>query len=260
MKKIILSSLLAVGGMTAAVTSLNSCTASNPYGNNGGYNNPYGNQYPNNGGYGNPYPNQGGYGNPYPNQGGYGNNSGLTQTIMLAAIQAVIGMLGNSNGYMSYGMNQNSMTGNLANIFSVLQKVSPSLLNQAQSHVANAASSSVNVAMPILQNAVRNLSPAEWSAINAGGQNAAVQILRQKTEAQLMAALQPNIAGRIQKSGATQMLNQVIQGNQQLSGAFRGTGEAVTNELSSAVTQQTVNTIFHLMENYQAQNARNTSR
>lgn len=251
MKKILLSSLLAFGGMTAAVTSLNSCMASNPYGNNGSYGNPYPNQYPNNGGYGNPYPNQG---------GGYGNNGGMTQNLLLAAIQAVVGMLGNSNGFMNYGMNQNAMSGNLASIFSVLQAVSPSLMNQTQSYVANAASSSVNAAVPILQNAVRNLSPAELATISAGGPNVATQILRQKTESQLMAALQPTITNRIQKSGAGQILNQVMQSNQQLSGAFRGSGQAATNELSTAVTQQTVNSIFQAMQTVQAQNVGKTNR
>ncbi|MGL6037572.1 MAG: DUF4197 family protein, partial [Soonwooa sp.] len=81
------------------------------------------------------------------------------------------------------------------------------------------------------------------------------QILREKTESQLVAALAPEVDKKLNEFGIVKTINTALKGNNILGSLLgQNTNSVSASMLSSLASQQLVNGMFALITNYEKQN------
>ncbi len=75
------------------------------------------------------------------------------------------------------------------------------MVQKEKGYIADAAAFVAPIAEPILINAINDMTSAEAQQIAQGGSGAATAYLKQKTSAQLMAAIAPKVDAKLNEYG-----------------------------------------------------------
>lgn len=180
----------------------------------------------------------------------------IIKQVLLGGITKGLTTFKNKDLFLSSNMMQEAMPRPLQNINSVLGKVAPNLLIKEKDYIAQAASYIANTSEPILVNAVNNLNENDIARIAQGGKGAATDVLKEKTSAQLVAAIAPKVDQKLNEFGIVGTINTALQGNNLL-GSLLGqqTTSLATGTFSNLVTEQLVNGLFSIVKNHEEQNA-----
>lgn len=182
----------------------------------------------------------------------------VLKQVLLGGISKGISVLGNKQAFLQNNLIDQALPKTLRDINRMLEPISPNLVAQEREYIAEAAVYTVNIAEPILRNAVNNLTAEDVMRVAQGGQGAATALLKEKTAEQLMLAIQPKVDEKLNEYGIVRSLNMALQGNQLL-GSVLGTGDRNLNlasgGLSRLASEQMVNGLFNLVESYEKENS-----
>lgn len=114
----------------------------------------------------------------------------------------------------------------------------------------------MNISEPILTNAVNSLTSEDVARIAEGGQGMATQVLKEKTSEQLIAAISPKVEEKLNQFGIVKSVNTALQGNALLGSLLGGntTNLSSTGGISRLASEQMVDGLFNIVEDYEKQN------
>ncbi|MBF5026208.1 DUF4197 family protein [Planobacterium oryzisoli] len=180
----------------------------------------------------------------------------ILKQILLGGITKGLGIFADKNAFLQNNLIDQALPSELRQINSVLEKIAPSLVQKEREYIAEAAAYTVNIAEPILVNAVNSLTAEDVQRVANGGKGAATMLLKEKTAEQLMLAIQPKVDQKLNEFGIVSSINMALQGNQIL-GSILGSNSAMsaTSPLSRLASEQLVNGLFKLVEQHEQQNS-----
>ena len=92
--------------------------------------------------------------------------------------------------------------------------------------------------------------------IAQGGSGMATQILKEKTQSQLIAAITPTVDAKLNEFGFVNTLNNALKGSSILGSLFGNQSQNLaSNGISQLASEQIVNGLFNIIGNYEEQNA-----
>lgn len=180
----------------------------------------------------------------------------IIKKILIGGITSGVSTFQNKEAFMSNSLIDQAMPSQLLSINSTLTSLGLSnLVNKEKEYIAEAAAFTSKFAEPILINGVNSLTTDDAARIAQGGSGIASQILREKTESQLVAALAPEVDKKLNEFGIVKTINTALKGNNIL-GSLLGQNNNSTSAsmLSNLASQQLVNGMFALITNYEKQN------
>lgn len=183
----------------------------------------------------------------------------VLKNILLGGITKGMGIFGNLDSFLSNALIDAAMPQQLRDINNTLEKIGlSSVVQKEREYIAKAAAFTIDISKPILVNAVNSLTAEDALRIAQGGKGAATQILRQKTEAQLIAAIMPKVDSKLNEFGVVKMLNTALSGSNIL-GQILGTGSSTsaTSGVSNLAAQQMVKGLFNIIENHEVTSPEN---
>ncbi len=181
----------------------------------------------------------------------------VIKRILLGGVNKAAGIFSNKQAFLENDLIVKALPENLRSVYSLLDKVAPNLTTRGKDYVAQAAAYTVNLSTPILQNAVNNLNATDVSRIMQGGNGVATQILREKTEQQLVMAITPKVDEKLNEFGIVRSINTALQGTSLLGSIFGNQSSSSnlgSNGLTQLASQQMVNGLFNIIEDYENQN------
>lgn len=179
----------------------------------------------------------------------------IIKRMLLNGIDKGAGIYGNKDAFLQNNMVDKALPKELRDINSMLEKVSPSLVAKERDYIAQAAVYTVNISKPILQGAVNSLNAQDVTRIIQG--TTATQILKEKTSQQLIAAITPKVDEKLNEYGIVKTINTALAGNNFL-GNLLGGNKSTFNSggLSQLASEQLVNGLFNIIEDYEHQNSK----
>lgn len=182
----------------------------------------------------------------------------VIKTILLGGIKKGLATFKDPNAFLENNLIDQAMPQQLRNITNVLEKVAPNVVQKQRTYLAQAAAYTANVSEPILTNAVNGLTAEDITRISNGGSGAATQVLKEKTEQQLIATIAPRVEQELNKNGITKTINAALQGNNLLGGILGGNNTSSQNVSPTGLSQMLsgflVDGLFNLVEDYEKQN------
>ncbi|QOW09251.1 DUF4197 domain-containing protein [Kaistella flava (ex Peng et al. 2021)] len=185
---------------------------------------------------------------------------GLTvlKQILLGGITKGLNIFSNQDSFLANQLIDAALPQQLRDINNTLQKLGlNNLVQKEKQYIAQAAAFTVDTSRPILVNAVNSLTAEDAARIVQGGSGAATQILKERTSAQLMAAIAPKVDAKLNEFGLVQSLNSALAGTNILGSIFGGqnSNNLATSGISNFAAQQMVNGLFNIIESHEQQNA-----
>ncbi|SFH95415.1 DUF4197 family protein [Halpernia frigidisoli] len=181
----------------------------------------------------------------------------ILKKVLLGGINKGLNIFSDKNSFLQNNLIDQAMPSQLRQINSTLESLGlKNLVAKEKDYIAQAAVYTVGVSRPILTNAVNNLTSADAVRIAQGGSGIATQILREKTESQLVAALTPKVNEKLNEFGIVKTINSALSGSNLL-GSLLGqnnTQNIATNGLSNFATQQLVNGLFNIIQKDEVDN------
>jgi len=179
----------------------------------------------------------------------------VIKNVLLGGITKGLGIFKNKDAFLQNNLIDKALPQQLQDINSVLGKVAPNLVAKEKDYIAQAAAYTVNISEPILKNAVNSLTTEDITRIAQGGSGMATQILKEKTQTQLVAAISPKVDEKLNEFGIIGSINTALKGSSILDSLF-GNGSTNTSfNLSTLASQQLVNGLFNIVEDYEKQNS-----
>lgn len=180
----------------------------------------------------------------------------IIKKILIGGITSGVSTFQNKEAFMSNSLIDQAMPSQLRSINSTLTSLGLSnLVNKEKEYIAEAAAFTSKLAEPILINGVNSLTTDDAARIAQGSPGIATQILREKTESQLVAALAPEVDKKLNEFGIVKTINTALKGNNILGSLLgQNTNSVSASMLSSLASQQLVNGMFALITNYEKQN------
>ncbi|OWR14376.1 DUF4197 family protein [Chryseobacterium sp. VAUSW3] len=182
----------------------------------------------------------------------------VLKQILLGGITKGLNIFSDKDSFMANQLIDAALPQQLKDLNSTLQKLGlNSLVQKEKQYIAQAAAFTVDVSRPILVNAVNSLTAEDAARIVQGGSGAATQILKERTSAQLMAAIAPKVDAKLNEFGLVSSLNSALQGSNILGNILGGQNStnSLTGGISRFASQQMVNGLFNIIENHEQQNA-----
>lgn len=112
----------------------------------------------------------------------------------------------------------------------------------------------MNISEPILKNAVNSLTAEDVNRVANGGSGAATQLLKEKTAQQIMLAIEPKVDEKLNEFGIVRSINMALDGNSILGGILGSQTNTGSTNLSKLASEQMVNGLFNIIEDYEKQN------
>lgn len=183
----------------------------------------------------------------------------VVKQILLGGISKGLSIFKDKNAFLGNALIEAALPQQLKDINSTLQKIGlGSLVQKEKAYIAEAAAFTVNLSEPILTNAVNSLTSADITRVAQGGPGTATDLLREKTESQLIAALQPKVDAKLNEFGIVGTLNNALKGSSLLGGLFGGNqSSTATAGISRLASEQMVNGLFAIIKNHEQQNSTN---
>lgn len=182
----------------------------------------------------------------------------ILKKVLLGGITKGLGIFSNKNAFLENNLIDQALPKQLRDLNGILEKVAPSLVAKERDYIAQAAVYTVDVARPILTNAVNNLTTEDAARIAQGGTGAATQVLKEKTAEQLMLAIQPKVDQKLNQFGIVSSINSALQGSNILGSIFgngNSSGLSATGGLSRLASEQMVNGLFNIIQSHEQENA-----
>lgn len=179
----------------------------------------------------------------------------VIKKLLLNGINKGMGIYGNKDAFLQNNLVDKALPKELRDINSTLEKIAPSLVAKEKDYIAQAASYTVNVSRPILEGAVNSLNAQDVTRIIQG--TTATQILKEKTQQQLVAAIMPKVDEQLNQYGIVKTINTALSGNNLLGSLLGGNKSTVSSGgLSQLASEQMVNGLFNIIEDYEHQNSK----
>jgi hypothetical protein len=182
----------------------------------------------------------------------------IIKKFLLNGIDKGMGIYGNKDAFLQNNLVDKALPKQLRDINTMLEKVSPSLVAKEREYIAQAASYTVNISKPILQNAVNSLNAQDVTRIIQGEKGTATKILKEKTSQQLIAAIAPKVDEQLNQYGIVKTINTALSGSNLLGSLLGGGSNNNLNAggLSQMASEQLVNGMFNIIEDYEIQNSK----
>lgn len=180
----------------------------------------------------------------------------IIKQVLLGGINSAAGIFSNKQAFLENDLIIKALPSNLRSIYNMLDSVAPGLAAQGKNYIAEAAVYTVNTSTPILRNAVNSLNANDVTRIMQGQDGIATQILREKTEQQLVQAIMPQVDAKLNEFGIVRSINMALQGTNLL-GTLLGNQSSSnlgSNGLSRLASEQMVNGMFNIIEQHEKQN------
>ncbi|GAB0156863.1 hypothetical protein CHRYSEOSP005_21300 [Chryseobacterium sp. Alg-005] len=179
----------------------------------------------------------------------------LIKRLLLNGIDKGMGIYSNKEAFLQNNLVDKALPKQLRDINSALEKIAPSLVAKERDYIAQAASYTVNISRPILEGAVNSLNAQDVTRIIQG--TTATQILKEKTSQQLVAAIAPKVDEKLNQYGIVKTINTALSGSNLLGSLFGGNNNSVNaGGLSQLASEQLVNGMFNIIEDYEHQNSK----
>lgn len=179
----------------------------------------------------------------------------IIKRVLMNGIDKGMGIYSNKEAFLQNNMVDKALPKELRDINSTLEKIAPSLVAKERDFIAQAAAYTVNISKPILQGAVNSLNAQDVTRIIQG--TTATQILKEKTSQQLVAAIAPKVDEKLNEYGIAKTINTALSGNNLLGSLLGGSNTNVnTGGLSKLASEQLVNGLFNIIEDYEHQNSK----
>ncbi|MCQ9634083.1 DUF4197 family protein [Chryseobacterium sp. WG14] len=179
----------------------------------------------------------------------------IIKKMLLNGIDKGMGVYANKEAFLQNNMVDKALPKELRDMNSILEKVAPSLVAKERDFIAQAAAYTVNTSKPILQGAVNSLNAQDVTRIIQG--TTATQILKEKTSQQLVAAIAPKVDEKLNEYGIVKTINTALSGSNFLGNLLGGNSNTVNaGGLSQLASEQLVNGIFNIIEDYENQNSK----
>lgn len=181
----------------------------------------------------------------------------VIKKVLLGGINKGLGIFKSKDAFLQNNLIEQALPQQLKDVNNVLGKVAPNLVAKEKDYIAQAAAYTVNISEPILVNAVNSLTSDDITRIANGSSGTATQILKEKTASQLVTAITPKVDEKLNEFGVVKSINTALQGNNLL-GSILGNGQngsTLTTSLSKLASEQMVNGLFYIVEDYEKQNS-----
>ncbi|WP_299180597.1 DUF4197 family protein [uncultured Chryseobacterium sp.] len=178
----------------------------------------------------------------------------VIKRLLLNGIDKGLGIYSNKDAFLQNNLVDRALPKQLRDINSVLEKVAPSLVAKERDYIAQAASYTVNISRPILEGAVNSLNAQDVTRIIQG--TTATQILKEKTSQQLVAAIAPKVDEKLNQYGIVKSINTALSGSNLLGSLFGNSSSVNAGGLSQLASEQMVNGLFNIIEDYEHQNSK----
>lgn len=179
----------------------------------------------------------------------------VIKRLLLGGIDKGLSTFNNKEAFLQSNLIDKALPSQLRDINSILEKIAPSIVAKEKDYIAQAAAYTVNISRPILVNAVNSLNANDVARIISGGKGTATQILKEKTSQQLVSAIAPKVDEKLNQFGIVKTINTALSGSNLLGSLFGGKTNSVTaGTLSTLASEQMVNGLFYIVEDYEKQN------
>lgn len=179
----------------------------------------------------------------------------LIKRLLLNGIDKGMGIYSNKEAFLQNNLVDKALPKQLRDINSTLEKIAPSLVAKERDYIAQAASYTVNISRPILEGAVNSLNAQDVTRVIQG--TTATQILKEKTSQQLVAAIAPKVDEKLNQYGIVKTINTALSGSNLLGSLLGGNNNTVNaGGLSQLASEQLVNGMFNIIEDYEHQNSK----
>lgn len=179
----------------------------------------------------------------------------VIKKLLRNGIDKGMGIYGNKQAFLQNNLIDKALPKELRDINSTLEKIAPSLVAKEKDFIAEAASYTVNISKPILDDAVNSLNAQDVTRIVEG--TTATQILKEKTSQRLIDAITPKVDEKLNEYGIAKTLNTALSGNNLLGSLLGGNKSSVNaGGISKLASEQLVNGLFNIIEDYEHQNSK----
>ncbi|RKT01841.1 DUF4197 family protein [Chryseobacterium defluvii] len=179
----------------------------------------------------------------------------LIKRLLLNGIDKGMGIYSNKEAFLQNNLVDKALPKQLRDINATLEKIAPSLVAKERDYIAQAASYTVTISRPILEGAVNSLNAQDVTRIVQG--TTATQILKEKTSQQLVAAIAPKVDEKLNQYGIVKTINTALSGSNLLGSLLGGNNNSVNaGGLSQLASEQLVNGMFNIIEDYEHQNSK----
>lgn len=180
----------------------------------------------------------------------------VIKRVLLGGINKGVNIYGNKQAFLQNNLVDQALPKELRDINSTLEKIAPSLVAKEREYIADAAVYTVNIAKPILENAVNSLNAQDVTRIIQGEKGTATLILKEKTSQQLITAIAPRVEQELNKYGIVKTINTALSGSNILGNLLGGNNSnANAGSLSMLASEQIVNGLFNIIEDHEKQNS-----
>lgn len=180
----------------------------------------------------------------------------IIKRVLLGGINKGANIYGNKEAFLQNNLVDKALPKQLRDINTTLEKIAPSLVAKEREYIAEAAAFTVGISKPILENAVNSLNAQDVTRIIQGERGTATLILKEKTQTQLIQAIAPRVEQELNKYGIAKTINTALSGSNLLGSLLGGSKTNVNaGGLSVLASEQIVNGLFNIIEDYEKQNA-----
>lgn len=181
----------------------------------------------------------------------------IIKRFLLNGIEKGVNIYSSKDAFLQNNMVDKALPKQLREINAMLEKVAPSLVAKERAYIADAAVYTVNISKPILVNAVNSLNAQDVTRIIQGEKGTATQILKEKTAQQLVLAITPKVDEQLNQYGIVKSINTALAGGNLLGSLLGGNKTTVSaGSLSQLASEQLVNGMFNIIENYEVENSK----
>lgn len=181
----------------------------------------------------------------------------ILKRVLLGGITKGLNIFSDKESFLSNGLIDQALPSQLKQVNSTLVSLGlKNLVDKEKDYIAQAAYYTVNISRPILTNAVNNLTSEDAVRIAQGGTGIATQILREKTESQLVAAIVPKVDEKLNEFGILKSINTALSGSNLL-GSLLGQNSSnnlASGGLSKLASEQLVNGLFNIIQKHEQDN------
>ncbi len=181
----------------------------------------------------------------------------IIKRFLLNGIEKGVNIYSNKDTFLQNNMVDKALPKQLREINALLEKVAPALVAKERAYIADAAVYTINISKPILVNAVNSLNAQDVTRIIQGEKGTATQILKEKTAQQLVLAITPKVDEQLNQYGIVKSINTALAGGNLLGSLLGGNKTTVSaGSLSQLASEQLVNGMFNIIENYEVENSK----
>lgn len=182
----------------------------------------------------------------------------IIKRVLLGGISKGLATFKDKDAFLQNNLIDKALPAQLRDVNNMLEKIAPNLVAKERSYIAQAAAHTVTISEPILVNAVNGLTSDDVARIANGGSGMATQVLKEKTSAQLVAAITPKVDEKLNEFGIVKTINTALSGSNILGSLLGNNGSNTLSSsggLSKLAAEQMVNGLFNIVEDYEKQNS-----